>query len=191
MTLLVAGLLVFLGIHSVSIFAPQWRDAQVGRLGEGGWKGLYSLVSIISLAALIYGYEMARQTPVVLYAPPVALRHLTLLLMLPVFPLLIAAYFPGRIRRLVRNPMLVAVILWAASHLLANGTLNDVLLFGGFLIWAIADLISVKRRIHAHSVPVLPASAVNDVIVVVAGLGLYGFVLLWAHARVIGVAPLG
>ena len=191
MTLFVAGLLVFFGIHSISIVAPGWRDAQAARMGENGWKGLYALVSIASLVALIYGYGIARQTPVMVYAAPMALRHLALLLMLPVFPLLIAAYLPGRIKRLARNPMLLAVILWAVSHLLANGTLNDLLLFGAFLVWAVADLISVSRRPNVHPVPSAPASAMNDVIVVVAGLGLYAFVLLWAHARVVGVSPLG
>ncbi|QIE26527.1 NnrU protein (plasmid) [Caballeronia sp. SBC1] len=191
MTIFVAGLLIFLGIHSVSIVAPRWRDAQAARMGEKGWKGLYALVSIASFVAMIYGYGIARQAPVMVYAPPMALRHLALLLMLPVFPLLIAAYLPGRIKRLTRNPMLLAVILWAVSHLLANGTLNDLLLFGGFLVWSVADLISVSRRAHVRPVPGAPASAVNDVIVIVVGLGLYAFVLLSAHTHVIGVSPLG
>ena len=191
MTLFVAGLLVFLGIHSLSIVAPRWRDAQAARMGENAWKGLYAVASIVSLVAMIYGYGIARQLPVMVYAPSMALRHLAFLLMLPVFPLLVAAYLPGRIKRLARNPMLLAVILWAASHLLANGTLNDLLLFGAFLVWAVADLISVSRRPNVRPVPSAPASAINDVIVVVAGLGLYAFVLLWAHARVVGVSPLG
>ncbi|MEA3110943.1 MAG: hypothetical protein QOG58_742 [Caballeronia sp.] len=191
MTIFVASLLVFLGIHSVSIVAPRWRDAQATRMGEYRWKGLYALVSIASLVTMIYGYGIARQTPVVVYAPPLLLRHLALLLMLPVFPLLIAAYLPGRVKRLTRNPMLLAVILWAVSHLLANGTLSDLLLFGAFLVWAVADMISVSRRPNVRPVPGAPASAMNDVIVVVAGLGLYAFMLLWAHARVVGVSPLG
>jgi len=191
MTIFVAGLLIFLAIHSISIVAPGWRDAQAGRMGENAWKGLYALVSIVSLVAMIYGYGIARQIPVMVYVPPIALRHLAFLLMLPVFPLLIAAYLPGRIKRMARNPMLLAVILWAVSHLLANGTLNDLLLFGGFLVWAVADLISVSRRPHVRPVPGAPASAMNDGIVIVAGLGLYVFVLLWAHARVVGVSPLG
>jgi uncharacterized membrane protein len=191
MTIFVAGLLVFFGIHSVSIVALGWRDALARRLGENGWKGLYSLVSIASLVAMIYGYGIARQIPVTVYVPPMSLRHLALLLMLPVFPLLIAAYLPGRIKRRSRNPMLLAVILWAVSHLLSNGTLNDLLLFGSFLAWAVADLVSVSRRSHVRPVPSAPALAMNDVIAVVAGLGLYIFVLLWAHARVIGVSPLG
>ena len=191
MPIFVAGLVVFLGIHSISIVAPRWRDAQAARIGENAWRGLYSLVSIVSFVAIVYGYGIARRAPVMVYVPPVALQHLTLLLMLPVFPLLIAAYLPGRVKRVARHPMLLAVILWAGSHLLANGTLNDVLLFGAFLVWAVADLISVSRRPNVRPVPSAPASVMNDVIVVVAGLGLYALTLLWAHAHVIGVAPLG
>ncbi|MEQ5842463.1 NnrU family protein [Paraburkholderia acidicola] len=191
MLILIAGLVIFLGIHSISIVAPRWRDAQVARMGANPWRGLYSLVSIVSLAAVIYGYGIARRAPVMLYVPPVALQHLTLLLMLPVFPLLIATYVPGRVKRIARHPMLLAVILWAAAHLLANGTLNDVLLFGAFLVWAVADLISASRRRNVRAVPSVPASAVNDVIVVVAGLGLYAFTVMSAHVHVIGVAPLG
>jgi uncharacterized membrane protein len=190
MPLLIAGLVVFLGIHSISIVAPGVRAAMVNRLGEGPFKGVYSLVSIVSFIAMLYGYGMARHAPAMLYLPPAGLRHLALLLMVPVFPLLIAAYLPGRIKRLARNPMLLAVILWSVAHLLANGTLNDVLLFGGFLVWAVADLISVSRRANVRAVPGAPASAANDIIVIVAGLGLYVFMLLWGHVLLVGVSPL-
>jgi uncharacterized membrane protein len=191
MPIFVAGLVVFLLVHSVSIVAPRWRDAQVSRLGDGPWKGLYSLVSIASFAAMLYGYGIARQTPAIVYAPPAGLKHVTFLLMLPVFPLLIAAYVPGRVRRMARHPMLLAVILWSAAHLIVNGTLNDLLLFGGFLVWAVADLLSVSRRAKVRPVPSVPASAANDVIVVVAGLAFYAFMLLWGHAHWFGVSPLG
>ena len=191
MTLLILGLALFLGIHSVSIVAPAWRDAQVARRGEAAWKGLYSLVSIAGFVLLIYGYGLARQSPVVLYAPPTALRHIALLLMLPSFPLLFAAYLPGRIKSAVRHPMLVAIKLWAVAHLLANGTLHDVVLFGGFLAWAVADRIAVKRRTVARAVRGAPPSPLNDVIAVVGGLGVYAVFVLWAHLRLIGVAPLG
>ncbi|MGI4815523.1 MAG: NnrU family protein [Janthinobacterium lividum] len=190
MSWFVAGLILFFGSHSVSIVAPAWRDRQEAILGEGAWKGLYSVVSIVGLALMLYGYGMARRAPMVLYAPPAVLRHLALLLMLPVFPLLIAAYMPGRIKALTRHPMLLAIQLWALAHVLANGTLNDVLLFGAFLGWAVIDRISVARRSGVRRVPGAPASPWNDAIAVVLGLGLYAFVLLWAHARVIGVAPL-
>jgi len=112
MNLLIVGLLLFLGMHSVSIVAPRWRDAQVARLGEGPWKGIYSVLSIAGFALLIYGYGAARQSPVVLYTPPTALRHLALLLMLPVFPLLLATYLPGRIKSAVKHPTLASVKLW-------------------------------------------------------------------------------
>ncbi|WP_218508700.1 NnrU family protein [Variovorax sp. dw_308] len=191
MPLLVAGLILFLGIHSVSIVAPAWRDAQIGRHGEKLWKGLYALASLAGLLLLIYGYGVARQSPVVLYTPPQALRHVALLLMVPVFPLLFAAYLPGRIARMARHPMLLAVKLWATAHLLANGTLADVLLFGAFLAWAVADRISVKRRAVPHSVPRAPAGAMNDLIVVVGGLLVYGGFLYRVHVWLTGVSPLG
>ena len=186
MTLLILGLLIFLGVHSVSIVAPGWRDAQVARLGEAGWKGVYAVLSIVGFALLVYGYGQARQAPIGLYTPPVALRHLALLLMLPVFVLLVAAYLPGRIKTAAKHPMLLATKLWATSHLLANGNLADVLLFGGFLAWAVADRISMKRR-TPRPVPGAPAGRFNDVIAVVLGLGLYGFFVKGGHGWLIGV----
>jgi len=190
MTLLILGLLIFLGMHSVSIAAPAWRDAQLARRGEGAWKGLYSIVSLIGFVLIVYGYGLARQAPVVLYTPPTAMRHVALLLMLPVFPLLASSGLPGRIKAAAKHPMLLAVKLWATAHLLANGNLADVLLFGAFLAWAVADRISVKRR-PLRPVPSLPARAINDVIVVVVGLVIYVVFLLWGHRWLIGVSPLG
>jgi uncharacterized membrane protein len=145
MTLFIVGLVLFLGIHSVAIVAPAYRDARVAR-NDRAWKGLFSLIAIAGFALLIYGFGMARQTPVVLWNPPIYMRHLTLLLMLPVFPLLLAAYLPGRIKTAAKHPMLLAVKIWAFAHLLANGTLNDVILFAAFLAWAVIDRIAVKRR---------------------------------------------
>jgi uncharacterized membrane protein len=192
MLIFIVGLVLFLGIHSVSIVAPRWRAATVARLGERSWKGLYSLAAGVGLAVLIVGYGIARREPLVLYTPPAGLRHFALLVMLPVFPLLFAAYFPGRIRRAVRHPMLLSVKLWATAHLLANGTLADVLLFGAFLAWAVADRISVKRRSveEAHDVPAVPSAPYNDAIAIVAGLAVYLGLLLWAHRWLIGVSPL-
>jgi uncharacterized membrane protein len=160
------------------------------RWGETPWKGLYTLVAVAGFVLLVIGYGIARQSPVVLYSPPVWTRHLALLLMLPVFPLLLAAYLPGRIKAAARHPMLVAVKLWALAHLLANGTLADVLLFGAFLAWAVADRISVKRR-APRAVPGAPARPVNDVIAVVGGLAIYAAFVLWLHRALIGVSPLG
>jgi uncharacterized membrane protein len=194
MAFLIVGLVVFLGIHSVSIVAPQWRLRTIARMGEQPWKGAYSVISIASFALLVYGYGQARMAPVVLYSPPQGMRHLTLLLMLPVFPLFVSAYFPGRIQAWAKHPMLVAVKLWAVAHLLANGTLNDVILFGAFLAWAVVDRISVKRRsaAEAHHVPGAPPRAgLNDAIAVAVGLAIYAAFLFAVHRWLIGVSPLG
>lgn len=198
MTWLLVGLLLFLGIHSVSIVAPEARNAWVRQIGEGPWKGLYSLVSALGFALIIWGYGVARETPVVLYQLPGGFRHLAALLMLPVFVLLLAAYLPGRIRAAAKHPMLLAVKLWALAHLLAQsvtgGTLADVALFGGFLIWAIADRISVKRRAAAGLLRTLPLSEPrlgNDAIALVGGLAVYALFAFWLHALLFGVRPFG
>ena len=189
MPTLIAGLLLFFALHSISIIAPDWRDAMVQRLGEGTWKGLYSLLSAAGLTLMIVGFAHARVDAAVLYVPPAGLRYLTFLLMLPVFPLLLAAYLPGRIQSRTRHPMLAALKLWAAAHLLAIGALPDVLLFGAFLAWAVLDRISVKRRPpRARSAP--PTMRYGDLLAVVVGLGLYVLFVLKLHALIIGVAPL-
>lgn len=193
MLLFLCGLLLFLGIHSVSIVAPLWRSRQIGRYGEGRWKGIYSVMSALSLTAIIYGYGLVRYNTPVLYDPPIVLRHIALLVMLPVFPLLIAAYLPGRLSRLARHPMLLAIILWGIAHLLANGSLVDVLFFGGFLVWALVDRVSVSQRtsLTAHVVPSLPAAgARNDVIAVLAGIIIYGAFIMVVHRWIAGVSPL-
>lgn len=189
MTLLILGLVLFLGIHSVSIVAPAWRDKQAAR-SEMGWKGLYAVVSIVGFVLIVYGYGEARQTTPLLYAPPTWMRHVAMLLLVPVFPLLLAAYLPGRIKTATKHPMLAATKLWAVSHLMANGTLADVLLFGGFLVWAVADRISFKRRTQ-RPIPGAPPSPANDVIAIVAGLALYGLFVWRAHAWLVGVSPMG
>ena len=193
MLVLVIGLVLFLGIHSVSIVAPAWRTATAARLGEQPWKGIYSIVSAIGLVLIVVGFGMARRSPVVVYTPPTMLRHVALLVMLPVFPLFIATYFPGRIKAAAKHPMLLSVKLWATAHLLANGTLADVLLFGGFLVWAVADRISVKRRApeNAHAVPAAPPRPANDAIALVGGLAVYAILLLGGHRWLVGVSPLG
>ena len=190
MTLFIVGLVLFLGIHSVGIVAPAWRDAQVVQRGEMAWKGLYSAASVVGFVLLVYGYGVARQSTPVLYTPPTVLRHIALLLMVPVFPLLLAAYLPGRIQSAVKHPMLVAVKLWATAHLLANGTLIDVILFGAFLVWAVLDRIAIKRRTVPRAVPGAPRSAANDAIALVGGLAIYGAFVMWMHLWLIGVSPL-
>ncbi len=186
---LVLGLVLFLGVHSASIFALEFRDRMAAK-NEWRWKGLYALVSVIGFVLIVRGYGEWRQAPMILYSPPVFLRHIAALIMLPAFICLIAPYFPGRIKTALKHPQLVAVKLWAVAHLLANGTLGDVLLFGSFLVWAVLDRISMNRRAQ-RPLPGLPESGLNDVIVVIVGLGLYGAFIFGLHTWLIGVPPLG
>jgi len=182
---LVLGLVLFLGAHSVSIVAPQWRDAMAARLGNG-WRGVYSLVSIVGFALIVYGYGATRGRFAVLYVPPLSLRYAAVVLMAFVFPLLLAAYLPGRIRTATRHPMLAATKIWATAHLLANGALPDVVLFGAVLAWAVVDRISLKRR-TPRPIATLPASPVNDVVAIVLGLALYAVFIHGLHAYLFGV----
>lgn len=188
MTVLILGLIIFLGVHSLSIFAEPWRNSMVERLGEGAFKGVYSLVALVGLVLVIWGYGLARLEPVVLYTPHVWMRHLAMVLLIPVFPLLLATYLPGRIQSAMKHPMLAAVKLWALAHLLANGMLADVLLFGGFLVWAVVDRISLKRRLP-RAKPELPYKPRNDMVAIAGGLVLYALFLVWLHRVLIGVAP--
>lgn len=183
---LVIGLALFLGIHSVSIVARPWRDAMALRLGEGPWKGIYSLVSLLGLVLIVRGYAEARLDPVVLYSPPSWTHHIAMLLMLVAFPAALASGLPGRIQSTLKHPLLVGVKAWALAHLLVNGTLADLVLFGGFLAWAVADRISLKRRVP-RATPQLPATPLNDVIVVGGGLAIYVAFLFWLHGALFGI----
>jgi uncharacterized membrane protein len=188
MTLLVAGLIVFFAVHSVSIVADPWRNEMAERLGENAWKGIFAVISLVGLVLIVWGYGDARGEPVLLYTLPTWTRHLALLLLIPVFPLFVSTYFPGRIKDAVKHPTLVATKLWALAHLLANGMLADVLLFGAFLAWAVLDRISLKRRVP-RAVPSTPPSLKNDVISVVLGLTLYVTFAMWIHEWLVGVPP--
>src|SRR3984893_2275394 len=189
MSLLIVGLVLFLWVHSVAIFAPGLRAGTIHALGEGAWKGLYALASLAGFVLICYGFGLARQTPVILYSPPTWLRYVAVILMLPVFPLVLAAYLPGRIKTAAKHPMLAAVKLWAFAHLLANGMLADVLLFGAFLAWAVVDRISLKRRSTPKLLRTAPRGPWNDVIAVVLGLASYALVIAWSHLRLSGVSP--
>lgn len=190
MTQLIIGLVLFLGIHSLSIFALPTRDAVVARIGEWPFKAVYALIAIAGLVLIVNGYGAARLDPTVVYVAPEWTRHIAMLLMLPVFPALLAAYLPGRISRALSHPMLVAVKAWALAHLLVNGTLAALLLFGGFLAWAVVDRISMKRR-PVRTNPRAPEGRLNDVIAVVGGLGIYLAFVFWLHAKWIGVSITG
>lgn len=186
MTTLVLGLILFLGVHSVAIVNASWRDAMAARWGELSWKGVYAAIALVGLVLIIAGYGAARYEPVVVYVPPMWLRHIAFLLLLPVFPLLLAAYLPGRLSRAARHPMILAVKFWALAHLLANGALADLVLFGGLLAWAVAERVSLKRR-APRPVPGAPEAPRNDVIAIVGGLVIYALFAAWLHPLLIGV----
>ena len=190
MSYLVLGLLLFLGIHSIRIVADGWRMARVARLGENRWKGLYSLASALGLGLVVWGYGLSRAEPVVLWVPPGWTRHLAALLTLPAFILIAAAYVPGsRIKAAVGHPMVAGVKVWAIAHLLSNGNLADVLLFGAFLIWAVADFRSARQRDRAAGVSYRPGTAARDGLVVAAGTGVWTLFAGFAHLWLIGVRP--
>ena len=192
MTLLLAGLIVFLGCHSVRIFAEPWRTAQIQRLGPKGWKGLYTLVAIAGFALVVWGYGAARLEPTVLYVPPLWTRHVAALLTVPAFILLAAAYVPGtRIKAWIGHPMVAGVKVWAFAHLLANGTLADVALFGSFLAWAIADFVAARRRDRANGTVYVAGPLSRDVAAVAIGLAAWAVFAFWLHGLLIGVRPFG
>lgn len=189
MTALIAGLVLFLGVHSVSIVNAEWRDGIVNRIGKSAWQGIYSLIAVAGVALVVYGYGQARLEPIVLYVPPLWLRYAAIVVMLPVFVLLLTPYFPGRIKAVVPHPMLLATKLWGLAHLFANGMLADVVLFGSFILWAGMDRVSMKRR-ESRPVPSLPESKFNDLIVVAVGLGIYAAFIGGFHFWLIGM-PVG
>lgn len=192
MLFLVIGLVLFLGVHSVRIVSDGWRTRTLARMGEGSWKGVYSLISAVGLALIVWGYGLARQQPVVLWVPPVGMRHAAALLTLVAFVLLAAAYVPRNgIRARMHHPMVLGVKVWALAHLLSNGTAADVLLFGGFLLWAVACFRAARQRDQAQAITYAPGTGAATGITVVVGVAAWAAFALWAHAWLIGVAPLG
>ena len=192
MTFLILGLVLFLGVHSTRVFAEDGRTRAIARLGETGWKGLYSVVSLVGLALIVWGFSLARQQPVVLWTPPVMLKHLNSLFTLLAFLLVAAAYVPrNQIRARLHHPMLLGVKLWAFGHLLATALLADTVLFGAFLLWAVLAFRAARQRDRRLGT-VYPAGnlagTAGAVIVGVAGWAVFAF---WAHAAWIGVPLFG
>ncbi len=188
MMVLLLGLLIFLTVHSVRIVAEPWRAAQIARVGPNGWKGLYSLASVVGLVLIVWGFGLARGHPVVLWTPPMWTHHVTALLTVPASVLIAAAYVPGnRIKAVLGHPMVIGVQIWALAHLLANGTLAAVVLFGAFLVWAVADFASARRRDRQAGTRHPAGTLARDAAVVVIGLAswiLFAFVL---HGWLAGV----
>lgn len=192
MLVLILGLALFLGTHSIRIVADDWRTRQIGRLGEMRWKGLYAIVSIAGFALIVWGYGLARLEPVYLWFPPVWTKHLAALLTLPAFILFVAAYVPGaRIRASIGHPMLAGTKLWAFAHLVANGTLADVLLFGSFLIWAVCAFIASRRRDRTAGIVRKAGGFRHDAVAMTIGIAAWFVFARYAHAWLFGVAPFG
>jgi uncharacterized membrane protein len=191
MTLLIAGLLLFIGVHSTRIVADGWRGAQLARLGERRWKAVVSLLSIAGFVMLVWGYGLARAQPVVLWTPPVWGRHLAAPLVLVALMLLAASQVPGNgIKARVHHPLAIGTLIWAGAHLLANGTLADGLLFGSFLAWAALAWRAAHARDRAAGAVYAPGRIGATVATVIAGVGLWALFAAWAHAFLFGVRPL-
>ncbi len=188
MIYLVFGLVVFFGIHMIRTLAPQWREATIASIGEGKWKGLYSLVSLVGLVLLVWGYSQARDSAPILYSTPDWGPHLASLLVTIALILLVASNLPaGKINQAVKHPFLVAVKVWAFAHLIANGDLTSVLMFGSFLAFAVVNRIAVKRRGEPNPVSV---SSSSDILSIVIGLGLSALLIFWLHEWLFGVNPI-
>ncbi len=192
MLVLLIGLLLFLGAHSVRIVADDWRSRQLARLGEPRWKGLYSLVALAGLALLVWGWSLARQQPALLWTPPLAMKHVNSLFTLAAFVLLAAAYVPrNHFKARLHHPMVLAVKLWAFGHLLASGKLAGVLLFGAFLLWAVADFRAARRRDRAQATVYAAGSAGGTLAALAIGVLAWVAFAFWAHAALTGIAPFG
>ena len=187
MTELLFGIALFFGIHSISVVAEPFRDRLAAK-NELSWKLIYSLTSLVGLILMSRGYADARLAPTVLYVTPYWMRHVAALLLIPTFVFFLASVLPGKIKDRVKHPLLIAVKSWAVAHLLVNGTVADVLLFGSFLVWAVLVRISMKSR-TPRAIPSAPPSPSNDIIAIVAGVALYLATVLWLHEWVIGVGP--
>jgi uncharacterized membrane protein len=191
MVLMVVGLVIFLGVHSLKIVAFDWRTRMVARIGINPWKVIYSLSSIAGFVILIYGYKQARLSPVVIWTPPEMLRHLNSLFTLVAFILVTAAYVPrNRFKARLHHPMLLGTKAWAVGHLLANGTLHDIILFGAFLVWAVAAYVTDRRRDRALGTVYPAGTAGMTVLTVVIGVAAWAAFAFWLHQAWIGVNPL-
>lgn len=190
MTVLIIGLALFLGGHSVRIVAERWRQAQIARWGENAWKLGFSALSVVGLGLIVWGFGAARHAPVVLWHPPAGMRHAAGLLTLLAFILLAAAYVPrNHFKARFHHPMVLGVKAWAVAHLLANGTLADVLLFGAFLVWAVLDFIAARRRDRRAGTVYAAGTAAGTLMAIVAGTVAWALFGFWLHGVLIGVLP--
>ena len=192
MTILVLGLIIFLGLHSTRIFAEAGREKAIARLGEGPWKGIYSLLSAVGFVLIVWGFAEARYGAPALWTPLPGAQHLTIALMLIAMVLLAAYLFKqSHITAWVHHPMVWSVAVFGLAHLAANGSAADAVLFGAFLVWAAADLVSSYARDRRDGVVYPEPSSSATVGAIVVGLALWAVIAFWLHYWLFGVAPLG
>ncbi|WP_018230932.1 NnrU family protein [Methyloversatilis universalis] len=188
MAALIAGLLLVIGVHALRLVAPDLRGQVIARHGAWLWRAAHSLASLAGFALLVWGYGQTRADPLWLWLPPPWSRHATAALMLPAFVLLAASLLPGsRIAARLRQPLAAAVALWGGAHLLANGTLADLLLFGSFLVWALVDFVLLRRR-ESDDARAAPG-VVRDLQVLLVGVAGWAAFAFWLHGPLIGVRP--
>ncbi|HTH61347.1 MAG TPA: NnrU family protein [Paraburkholderia sp.] len=192
MTVLIVGLVIFIGIHSIRAVAAPWRDAQIARFGAAGWRAAFGVVSITGLVLTIHGYALSRRAPVFVWIPPFWMAHVTALLTVIAFVLIVAGFVRGNhIKRALGRPLPCGIAFWALGHLLANGTLNDIVLFGALFLWSLMlAVVSIRRDRDAGVVP--PAGSLSrDALVVAIGVLAWAVFVFDLHGPLIGVRPLG
>src|SRR5215470_6976508 len=186
LAIMIVGLAVFLGSHTLVTLRPQ-RAAVVARVGERGYKGLFALASVVGILLIGYGFALYRAGGYIdIWMPPRWTRHVTELLVWPAIIAIVAAYIPGEIKRVLKHPMLVGVKTWAVAHLLANGDLGGIILFGAVLAWAVYDRITLKRRSDPGALAIPLGGVRNDIAAVIVGLILYAALFFPFHSLVIG-----
>ena len=191
MLALVLGLILFIGVHSIRIVADDFRTRQIERIGLSTWRGMYAALAFVGFVLIVVGYGIERTVPQAIWFPPVWTAHLAALLTIPAFILIASSFVPGtRIRNKLGHPMVLGIKVWAFAHLIANGMLADIVLFGTFLVWSIAAYASGRRR-DRKAGTVYPVGPVyRDVIAVFAGLVAWVVFAMWLHLVLIGVSPM-
>ncbi|MBO9125117.1 MULTISPECIES: NnrU family protein [unclassified Rhizobium] len=192
MQLLILSLILFIGLHLIRVIVPDFRRSMIDKLGKPVWGAVHGILSIVTLLFLAYAFDQARGMYGTLYNPPIWMAHITLTLMLIAMICLVAGFLPaGHIRAKLKFPLLVAIKIWALSHLLANGEPEAIVLFVAFLAWAVLLRISMKQRLRNGEIT-LPVfvSAKYDLYAVIIGAVLWAVILFKLHELVIGVSPL-
>lgn len=185
------GLIIFLGIHLTRVLAPAWREGLIASRGEAVWKGAYTAISLIGFALIIWGYGMARRDAAVLWVAPALIKQLAIALNLLAFILLAAAYVPrNHIKSAIGHPMVAGTKTWALAHLISNGRLPALILFGSFLLWSVVLFAASRRRDRAQGVTYAKGETAQTIMTLIAGAVAWAAFTYWLHALLIGIAPL-